>query len=102
MRHCLGIVVALSLAACATKPPTPLPAPEPVVRTVTVDRIVTQPCISKLPDLPMYSDTDMALQSIPDSFDGAWTGIALLKGGRLQRDLYISQLRAILAGCATK
>lgn len=90
----------LFLTACATKP-TPLPPPIPAVQVVTVDRVITQPCISQLPDLPMYSDTDEALQSIGDDFAAAWTGIALLKGGRLQRDLYIDQLRAILQNCTS-
>lgn len=95
----LSFCAMLSLAACATKPPAPLPTPEPVVRTVTVDRIIQVPCISKLPDLPMYSDTDMALSQISDDFDGAWLGIALLKGGRAQRNAYIDQLRAVLQSC---
>lgn len=102
MRHCTCIVLALSLGACATKPVMPLPPPEPIVRTVTVDHVVTVPCISAVPDLPMYSDTDAAIAALTPDFNGAWLGVSLLKGGRAQRDSYISQLRAILGGCTAK
>lgn len=102
MRYSRATITAcgLLLTACASAP-APLPPPEPVVKTVTVDRVITQPCVSAVPALPEYSDTDAALMAVPDSFEGAWNGIALLKGGRAQRDQYIAQLRNILGGCTT-
>ena len=92
------LCLVVALGACST--PTPLPPPEPIVRTVTVDRVIQVPCVSKLPDLPMYSDTDAALGMLGNDFNAVWDGIALLKGGRAQRDAAIAQYRAILAACA--
>ena len=97
-RSLVALCACLVFSACST--PTPLPPPEPIVRTVTVDRVIQVPCVSKLPDLPMYSDTDAALAAITPDFNGVWDGVALLKGGRAQRQAYIDQLRAILAACA--
>ena len=86
------------LAACQT--PAPIPPPEPVVKTVTVEKPVPVACVQSLPMLPDFVDNDAALNSLTTDFDGTWKGVGLLRGGRGQRDAYIASLRALLAGCA--
>lgn len=90
----------LFLGACSTPPAAPLPPPEPVVRTVTVISPIAVPCVTALPPEPTYADAPGALAkaATPD-FAGIWNSIALMRGGRAQRDSYIAQLQATLTAC---
>lgn len=87
--------LALSLSACATPPAAILPPPELVVTVQRVEVPVPVPCVTGVPDEPMYSDSDAALHSATDIF----AGTKLLLAGRIERQNYISKLRATLQGC---
>lgn len=90
----LTSAIALFLASCASTP-APLPPPEPVIRTVTVDRPIPVPCVAGVPDEPAFPDSDMALHAASDIF----AGTKLLLAGRIERSDYIGKLRATLQGC---
>ncbi len=99
-RRSLLTAFGLILTACATAPVVPLPPPEPIVHTVTVDKIVQVPCVSMVPAEPEYPATAAALGMLTPDFNGAWLGISLLKGEIAVRKADQDQLRAILQGCA--
>lgn len=87
----LALLVALFLTACGTTTP-----PEPVIRTITVNVPVPVKCAPNIGPGPDYPDTDEALASVPDIFQG----VAILKAGRILRIPRERELLAALKGCA--
>ena len=102
MRQCTYIVLALSLAGCASAPAPvmPLPPPEPVVQIQKVEVPTPVPCVTAIPPAPVLSATPQALAALTPDSNGAWTGIALLKGDVAQLSADDDSLRDLLAGCA--
>jgi len=91
MIRTLSLVILL--AGCATKP---LPTPEPVIRTVTVNVPVAAPCVpATLHPAPDYPDTDSALKSAADAAERYLLTIA----GRELRVARLAELEPIVAGC---
>lgn len=61
-RYVKAIAVCFTLAACATPP-----APEPITKTVFVDRAVPVSCVpSDRPARPDFADTAAVLKAAPD------------------------------------
>ena len=79
----------LSLAACATAPPTPQ------IVTKTVQVAVPVACTPAIGAAPAYPDTDAALKAAPDVFQR----VRLLVAGRLERIAREAQLTASLGAC---
>lgn len=70
------LLAALLLAGCGH---TPLAPPEPVIRTVTVEKPISVPCVPKdTPQQPAYPDTDAAIRAAPTEEDK----LALVVAGR--------------------
>lgn len=86
------ILIPLSLAACAT----PASAPQPEIRTVTVQVPVRQPCVPEtLAGKPDYPDTDSALKQAVDAAER----YLLLAAGRKLRVARENELEITVAGC---
>jgi hypothetical protein len=85
---CLAVAAALS--GCAGGP-----RPEPAAQIRTVEVPVSVKCAADPGAPPAYADTPQALKAAPDIFGRA----KLLLVGRVQRDGWIAQLQAALAGC---
>jgi hypothetical protein len=85
-----AVILALTLAGCAHSPA------EPVIRTVEVKVPVVTPCpIDTTP--PAYVDTLDALKAA--AARGSDAVVALLIGGRSQRDAQIAGLKAQAEAC---
>lgn len=93
------LACALSLCACATPPAVPLPPPEPVVTIKQVNIPVPVPCVTAVPAAPVLEATPDALAALTPDFNGAWNGIALLKGDIAILSADDAKLRATLQGC---
>ena len=82
---------ALLLASCATND-----APEPVIRTVTVQVPVAVSCVPEnLGPAPVYPDTPQALADAPD----AAARFAIIAAGRLLRIQRAAEVEPVIAGC---
>ena len=82
---------ALLLASCATND-----APEPVIRTVTVQVPVAVSCVPEsLPGPPAYPDTPEAIRAAPD----AAARTALIFAGRELRIQRSAEVEPVIAGC---
>jgi hypothetical protein len=86
----LVFLAALALPACATTV-----APQPIVRTVTVNVPVPCPALVELGPEPAYVDTDNALRAAPDLF----SRVKLLLQGRLTKTARLAQYAAAKASC---
>lgn len=87
----LALLPLMALAACATKP-----APEPVVRTVTVDRAIVVACVPRtLGPAPQYPDTDANIRASA----GPGDLLQLLAAGRLLRQQRLAELEPVITAC---
>jgi len=83
-------LAALALTGCAGK------TPEPVVRTVFVDRPVAVQCVpAALDGAPNYPDTPEALKQAADAAER----YALIAAGRMLRDARLGELEPIILIC---
>ncbi len=84
------ILVGLAIAGCSTT------RPEPVVRTVFVDRPVAVTCVpDTLGEAPAYADIDDALRRAPD----AAARYQLVIAGREQRKARLGETEPVIKGC---
>lgn len=88
------ILLALPLAACATKP---IERPQPIV--VTKEVVVPGPPVACVPKnvgaAPSYPDTDQALRAAPD----AAARYQLLGAGRPLREARLREIEPVIASC---
>ena len=90
-RFALHVALTCSfLAGCATRPP------EPVIRTVTVDRPVAVSCLPPtVRDPPETPDTDERIRASADAADL----LQLLAAGRILKNQWIKEAAAAIRGC---
>lgn len=87
----LSLLAFLAVAACATPK-----VPEPIIKTVTVNIPVPQPCVPKtLGDRPAYPDTDQALLNAVDAAER----YQLIFAGRILRDARLGEIEPVIASC---
>lgn len=88
----LALFAVLALAGCGGE----RPAPEPIVRTVTVEIPVASPCAPDVGPPPAYPDTPELLAAAADLVER----VARLLAGRELRQGREAVLEAALAECA--
>ena len=88
-RILVPMILVLSVAGCITDGIGVAPIPK------TVEVPVAIKCDVKVDPHPPYPDTDDALAATPEIY----SGVKLLKAGRLMRDAYIAELESTLNVC---
>ena len=94
MKRTILVLLAASLAACAT---TPKPVPEPIIQIVEVKVPgPALPCVPKeLGPPPVYVDSDSVLKKAKDAAER----FQLLFAGRMQREARLNEIEPVISSC---